>query len=134
MRTGVAIAAAALLVGCGGGDAKHDASAAVQRYFAALGHGDAAAACHELSDDSRHQLGEFGGAHLHADTCEKVVTVLLSNPAGANLRRLGSPSISRVEIDGDRGEVYVKGLDRPVKVVHSGGHWQIDSSPTRETD
>jgi hypothetical protein len=135
VRIAVALAAAAVLAGCGGGNgASSDASAPVKRYLAALGRADAPGACRELSPDSRRKLAEFGDEHLHAASCEQVVGLLLRNPAGGALRRLGGAAVTRVQVDGDHADVYVKGLDRPVKVVRTGGRWQIDSAPTGEAD
>ena len=68
------------------------------------------------------------------ESCTAAVDALLANPAGAGLRKLGDAPITTVDTDGDKGEVRVKGLDRPIDVVRSDGRWRIRSEPTGETD
>jgi hypothetical protein len=135
VRLALGLAAACCMAGCGGNGGKAGARAPVKRYLAALGRGDAAGACRELTGHSREQLAEFGHEHLEADrSCAAVVALLLGNRAGAGLRRLGSARIGVVEIHGDAGEVRVSGLDRPIDVAYTGGHWRITSAPSGETD
>jgi hypothetical protein len=136
----LALLAAIALAGCGG--SHHPAPGAparatVQRYLAALGHGDAAAACREFTAESREKLAEFGEVHLsiRPGSCRRVVARLLSSAAGAGLHQLGGARVTAVALRGGVAEVSVAGLDRPTEVVHEpGGAWRIRSEPSGETD
>jgi hypothetical protein len=137
-----ALALALVLVvpaGCGGGAQKPEdaARATVQRYLAALGRGDAAAACKQFTRASQEKLTEFGDERLklpHPSCAATVGAALKARNGGAALRRLGSAKISRVRMDHGRAEVTVAGLGTTTRVVKSGGTWLIDSEPTGETD
>jgi hypothetical protein len=132
---------ALVVAGCGGSQHRpapdQPARATVQRYLAALGHGDAAAVCREFTAESREKLAEFGEEHLSVKpgSCRRVVARLLGSPAGAALHRLGGARITGVDLHGGSAEVSVAGLDRPTEVVReAGGVWRIRSEPSGETD
>jgi hypothetical protein len=137
-----ALALALLLAapsGCGGGAQKPEdaARATVQRYLAALGRGDAAAACRQFTHDSRDKLTEFGDKQLKLPKPSCAATVgaaLQARNGGDALRRLGHAKITRVRMDHGHAEVSVAGLGTSTRVVRSGGAWLIDSEPTGETD
>ena len=137
MRRAAVAALATLVAGCGGGESPEAAArATVQRYLSALGRGDAAAACRELTDQSRQKLAEFGKAQLRlrAGSCEKTIDAALHAPNGPLLRKLGRAKITSVAVDGDRAEASVAGVGQRVQLVRADGAWRIDSSPTGETD
>jgi hypothetical protein len=133
-----ALAIGALLAGCGGG-ANGDAAAraTVARYFAALGHGRADAACRELSEPTQAKLAEFGAEALAlgARSCAATIQRLLDSPAGPRLRALGR----HVRITGSEGEggkvvVRVAGVAKPVEVRSIASRWRIESEPSVEAD
>ena len=127
-------AAAVALAGCGGGSGGGPRTT-VQRYLKAISSGDAAGACGQMTEKSREKLGEFAHDTLGAgDSCQDAIGVLLRSQAGSGLKQLGKARITRVETDGDKGEVRVDGLDRPIDVTREEGDWRIESSPTGETD
>lgn len=142
----VTAALAAAVTGCGssghtvatrqsgGGDAAA-ARATVERYFAALGGHDAAAACSQLTAESRKRLSEFGGdaLHMRAHSCSRTLKRLFASPAGPRLRTLANARIASVQVTGEGAVVAVRGVDAPVKVVRDQGAWRIESSPTGET-
>jgi len=138
-RAAAAPLLAALLAGCGGGGATSPEDAArttVQRYLAALGRGDAAAACREFTETSREKLAEFGAAKLRlkARSCEATIDAALHADNGPQLRKLGHAKITRVAVNGDRAEVSVQGVGGRTQVVKGDGGWLIDSQPSGETD
>ncbi len=137
MRTLVACALAALLVGCGG-TANADASVrtTVTTYFAALRHADSRGACRMLTEPSQEKLGEFGHDVLKTreDTCTAAFRALFKSVAGPRLRALGTPRITKITRDGDRATAHVKGIDGPVKLEHTKDGWRIESEPAVEPD
>jgi hypothetical protein len=129
----------AVPAGCGGGAQKPEdaARATVQRYLAALGRGDAAAACKEFTRDSQEKLTEFGDKQLKLPkpSCAATIGAALEpRNGGDTLRRLGKAKVTRVRMDHGHAEVTVSGLGQTTRVVKSGGAWLIDSEPTGETD
>ena len=130
---------AAALAGCGGGGAtspEDAARATVQRYLAALGRGDAAAACRQFTEASRQKLADFGATklRLHARSCEATIDAALHADNGPQLRKLGHAKITRVQVSGDSAEVSVHGVGGRTRVVKGDGGWLIDSQPSGETD
>jgi hypothetical protein len=135
------VVAAVALAGCGGGGGSSSGGdgaprATVQRYLAALGRGDAGAACRELSERTRERLAEFGREKLRTqgESCEATLGRALASPAGAALRRMGHLPVAGVSVEGARARVEVSGGGQPVSLVRSEGQWRIDSQPTGETD
>jgi len=137
--TAAALALSLAALGCGGGDdssPRDEAKATVQRYLAALGRGDAAAACREFTRESQDKLAEFGAEKLRlgARSCAATIDAALNAPNGPQLRRLGRARITRVEVRGDHAEVSVAGVGSRTELVRSDGAWRIASEPTGETD
>jgi hypothetical protein len=124
------------LAGCGGSAQKPEdaARATVQRYLSALGRGDAAAACGELTAASREKLAEVGRARLRlrARSCTATIDAALHAGNGDQLRRLGHARVTRVAMQGDSAEVAVEGIGRLTRVVRSGGAWRIETEPAGE--
>jgi hypothetical protein len=138
----VTLAACAAAAGCGGSGSGGDdravagARAAVARYFDALGGGDAAGACAQLTESSREKLAEFGedALRLRGRSCETTLKALLGSSAAGRLKGLRRARITRT-VPGDDGvRVSVDGVDRPIEVVRAGGTWRIESEPITESD
>lgn len=137
-RTPAILAAAAVLAaaaGCGG-TGGGDARATVTRYFAALGAARPLAACDELTAESQDKLAEFGtdALKLHGHSCAATFQALFDSAAGPGLKTLGHARVTRVRHQGDRAEISVRGVARPVEVVRDDGHWRIRSEPLLEKD
>ena len=136
-RALAALALAALATGCGGGQSSEDAArATVQRYLTALGRGDAAAACRELTRRSQNALADAAVSKLRLKTrsCEAAIDRALHAPNGPQLRRLGRAKITRVAVDGDRAEVSVAGVAGRTSLVRADGDWRIESEPSGESN
>jgi hypothetical protein len=135
-----ALAACAVAAGCGGSDgddaAVDGARATVMRYFDALGGGNAAGACAQLTGPSREKLAEFGSdaLRLKGHSCEATLGALLGSGAAKRLKALRTARITRAERHDEAVRVSVDGVDRPLEVVRAGGGWRIESDPITESD
>ena len=108
----------------------------VQRYFAALGRGDAAGACRQLTPGSQEKLKEFADRvlRLKRPSCEGAIGALLRSPNGAALRRLAHARITRIDVHGKRAEVRVARVNAPIDLARTAHGWRIDSEPSGEND
>jgi len=50
------------------------------------------------------------------------------------MRRLGRLRVTRVSVHGGRAEARIAGGARPVELVHAGGAWRIESTPSAGGD
>ena len=136
MKACALVAAAALLVGCGG-DKPPDPRPVVQRYFDAVGRGDAAAACATMTESSQAKLAQFGRDQLRlADAdCGATIGALLASRFGAALRdRARRSRTTAVDVAGNHATITATGANAPLKLRLEHGAWLIDSAPTGETD
>jgi len=137
-----ACAVAAALAGCGGpadtgARDEPGARAAVSRYFAALGAGDARGACAQMTPESRERLGEVGAEalELHGRSCPATIRRILASPGGPRLRAVSrSARITALEREEGAVRVRVTGVGTPVELVRDGGAWLIRSEPAMEPD
>jgi ketosteroid isomerase-like protein len=109
--------------------------AAVQRYLAAVAHGDAAGACAQLTDRSRQELADVGAQlRIVHRSCEATLTRAFNSPSGPAMRRLGRLRIARVTVKGDKAVAVFSGGGRPILLVHDGDAWRIESTPAGGRD
>ena len=138
LTVAAAAALAAAATGCGGSGGTGDdgARATVARYFAALGSAQPLGVGRHLTPASQQKLAEFGEETLKlgSRSCAATMRALFASPAGPRLRTLRNAAITRVERDGDRATISVHGVDRPVTLVRTHGHWRIESEPIGERD
>ena len=122
-----AIAAAALLAGCGGGSkappsAEAQARAAVQRYVDALGRKDAKAACAAMSVQSQQATG--GTGRLCVTNIVEAIATSQGSYKGAKA--------TKVTLAGDHATVQVdlaNGGITHLTAVREHGQWKYEATP-----
>src|SRR3954454_21293089 len=92
--TSVAVLAALLVAGCGGGSDGPGPDAAVRDYYRALMRGDGARACSLLTDGLSRDIASSRGARAAGGTCPRVLALA----AGLNPDRAGD-DLHRLRID-----------------------------------
>lgn len=125
MRAAAALLAtltAATLAACGGSSASEPASA----FMRALGRGDAAAACEQLTDDGAAQLAQDAGS----DDCAQGLQARLTHASSDVRESLSSTSHEQPDVtaSGDAATVSFGAL-APFRMVRTGERWKIRSAP-----
>jgi hypothetical protein len=121
----LAIVALAL---AGGGNDMRSARETLGRYLQALRHGDAAAACNQLTSSSREQLGQVGSQLLLVSgkqSCPATMQRLLHSGAGPRLRGMARTPVRKVVRDGDVVRAYLAGRSAPLVVRRDHGDWRV---------
>jgi hypothetical protein len=96
MRLAVSLLLLALLAGCGTSDDREQARATVERFYAAVGSGDAEAACAELGESLREQVESQTG-----EPCRVAITSF--DYEGGAIDRV-QVFVTNAKVDLDSGE------------------------------
>jgi hypothetical protein len=139
---GLAIAASAIaLSACGGGDASSEPQTAtargevrkaVERFYGAIGDGDANVACAGLTSDARRKLVAALANVAMGPGCEGAMRFAIAKREPAAGSRAPILDITRITGDSARAEVILSvdgGPTVTLPLVEQAGRWRIAAAP-----
>ena len=121
----LALAAGALIAGCGGSDGAETPEDAVQAFFDASVDKDAEALCDSMTEESQTQAAE----DEDVETCEEgAEKAFASEGAEEELAQFEDAEIGEATIDGDTATVTVtsQGQEGQLPVVKEDDVWKVD--------
>jgi hypothetical protein len=123
----LALAAGALIAGCGGSDGAETPEDAVTAFFEATVDKDSEALCDSISEESATQAAE----NEDVETCEEGADKAFgSEDADAEIEQFENAEVGEATVDGDTATVTVtsEGTEGEVPVVKEGDVWKVDIS------
>jgi hypothetical protein len=123
----LALAAGALIAGCGGSDGADSPEDAVTAFFEATVDKDSEALCASITEESQTQAAE----DEDVETCEEGADkAFASEGADEEIAQFENAEVGEAEIDGDTATVSVtsEGNEGSVDVVKEDDSWKVDIS------
>jgi ketosteroid isomerase-like protein len=118
-RAAIAILAALVLAGCGGGEEEAAVESSIDGYLTALAEGDAAGVCRHIDPATLADVGS-------QESCETVYASGFELVADSGVE-LPDYEVSDVSIDGETATVTLDldGREREVEAKQTDGEWKL---------
>ena len=118
-RATIAVLAALLFAGCGGGEEEADVEASIDGYLTALAEGDAAGVCEHIDPTTLADVGS-------TESCETVYSSGFELIADRGIE-LPDYDVADVAIDGETATVTldIEGREQGVELTKADGEWKL---------